>query len=188
MSIARQAAHGVAWNMALGVSTRLLQLVGTLILTRFIAPDNYGTVLTASIAVITVGAFTSFSFGQYLIARRAPAEIAIQAMIIYVGVGLVAQSLLYALRQPIGNLFDAPDMGKYVLGFAISQLLDRARYVPERLIMRSLRFRALATINGIGEIAYTIAAVATAHRWGPYAIMFGFLARSTITVILFFCV
>jgi lipopolysaccharide exporter len=186
VSIARQAAHGVAWNMALGVSTRLLQLVGTLILTRFIAPDDYGTVLTASIAVITVGAFTSFSFGQYLIARRAPAEIAIQAMVVYVGIGLVAQSVLYALRGPIGNLFEAPDMGKYVLGFAISQLLDRARYVPERLIMRSLRFRALATINGIGEIAYTAAAVATAHTWGAYAIMFGFLARSAITVILFF--
>jgi lipopolysaccharide exporter len=186
VSIARQAAHGVAWNMALGVSTRLLQLVGTLILTRFIAPDDYGTVLTASIAVITVGAFTSFSFGQYLIARRAPAEIAIQAMILYVGIGLVAQSVLYALRGPIGNLFDAPDMGKYVLGFAISQLLDRARYVPERLIMRSLRFRALATINGIGEIAYTAAAVATAHTWGAYAIMFGFLARSAITAMLFF--
>jgi lipopolysaccharide exporter len=186
MSIARQAAHGVAWNMALGVSTRVLQLVGTLILTRFIAPDDYGTVLTASIAILTVGAFTSFSFGQYLIAKRAPAEVAIQAMVVYVGIGLIALSLLYALRVPIGNLFDTPDMGKYVLGFAIAQLLDRARYVPERLIIRSLRFRALATINGIGEMAYTATAVASAHMWGPYAIVFGFLARSVITSILFF--
>src|SRR5258706_7689920 len=114
MSIARQAAHGVAWNMTLGVSTRLLQLIGTLILTRFIAPDDYGSVLTASIAVITFGAFTSFSFGQYLIAKRAPAEVAIQAMVVYVGIGVIAQAVLYALRGPIGNLFDAPDMGKDV--------------------------------------------------------------------------
>lgn len=186
MSIARQAAHGVAWNMALGVSTRVLQLVGTLILTRFIAPDDYGSVLTASISVITVGAFTSFSFGQYLIAKRASADVAMQAMVVYFGIGVIAQGVLYALRDPLGAVFDAPDMGKYVLGFAIAQLLDRARYVPERLIMRSLRFRALATINGLGEIAYTAAAVGTAHAWGAYALMIGALARSTITAILFF--
>src|SRR5690242_7247247 len=144
MSIARQAAHGVAWNMALGVSSRVLQLVGTLILTRFIAPDDYGSVLTASIAVITVGAFTSFSFGQYLIAKRATPEVAMQAMVVYFGIGVIAQGGLYLLRDPLGALFDAPDMGKYVLGFAIAQLLDRARYVPERLLMRALRFRALA--------------------------------------------
>src|SRR5262249_44417341 len=128
MSIARQAAHGVAWNMALGVSSRVLQLVGTLILTRFIAPDDYGSVLTASCSVILVGAFPSFSFGQYLIAGRAPAEIAIQAAVVYFAIGVVAQAALYAVREPLGALFKAPDMGKYVLGFAVAQLLDRARY------------------------------------------------------------
>ena len=186
MSIARQAAHGVAWNMALGVSTRVLQLVGTLILTRFIAPDDYGSVLTASITVISIGALTSFSFGQYLIAKRASPDVAMQAMVVYVGIGVIAQGALYQFRDPIGALFDAPDMGKYVLGFAIAQLLDRARYVPERLLMRALRFRALATINGLGEIAFTITAVASAHAWGAYAIMFGTLARAAVTAILFF--
>ena len=50
-SIARQAAHGVAWNMAFGVSSRVLQLVGTLILTHVVAPEAYGDVITASIVV-----------------------------------------------------------------------------------------------------------------------------------------
>ena len=49
----------------------MLQLVGTLILTRFIAPDDYGAVITASIAVMTAGVLTSFAFGQYLIAKQA---------------------------------------------------------------------------------------------------------------------
>jgi PST family polysaccharide transporter len=185
MSIATQAAHGVAWNMALGVSTRVLQLAGTLILTRFIAPDDYGTVLTASIVVMTAGALTSFAFGQYLIAKRAPAEVAAQAMVVYVGLGVVAMAVLYALRGPIGDLVDAPGMGQYVLGFAIANVIDRTRYVPERLVMRALRFRALATINGLGELTFTAAALSTAGAFGAYAIMFGTLARSVITAILF---
>src|SRR5262249_10877719 len=125
MSIARQAAHGVAWNMVLGISTRVIQLVGTLILTRFIAPDDYGTVLTASIAVITVGAFTSFSFGQYLIAKRATAQVAAQAAVVYVGLGIVAMAGLYRVRGPIGDMLDAPQMGQYILGFAVANVLER---------------------------------------------------------------
>jgi PST family polysaccharide transporter len=185
MSIARQAAHGVAWNMGLGVSTRVLQLVGTLVLTRFIAPDDYGPVIAASIVVATAGAVSSFAFGQYLIARRAPAAVAVQAMVIHLGLGAVALTLVYTLRGPIGDLLDTPAMGRYVLGFAIAQLFDRVRYVPERLIMRALRFRALATINGLGEIAFTAAALATAPLWGAYAIMVGTLARAVVTSALF---
>lgn len=187
MSIGRQAAHGVAWNMALGVSTRVLQLVGTLILTRFMAPDDYGAVITASIVVVTASAFTSFAFGQYLIAKRASPEVAAQAMVLHVGLGVVAMTVVYAARGLIGDLLDTPAMTQYLLGFAIAQLIDRARYVPERLIMRSLRFRALATINGAGELAFTAAALAAAALggWGAYAIMFGTLVRSVVTSVLF---
>lgn len=48
MSIAKQAAHGVAWNMALGVTTRVITLVGQLVLTRFMWPEDYGAAITAS--------------------------------------------------------------------------------------------------------------------------------------------
>ena len=174
--------------MALGVSTRVLQLAGTLALAWYIVPDDYGAVILAGIVVATANAFTSFAFGQYLIAKRASPEIAIQAAVIHLGLGLVAMAVAYPLRGVIGNLLDTPAMGQYVLGYAVAQLIDRARYVPERLIMRALRFRALATINGIGELTFTAVALATAGwlGWGASAIMFGVLARSFITSVLFF--
>src|ERR1041384_4623743 len=122
--------------MALGVFTRVVQLVGALVLLRFITPDDYGTVLTASIVVITAGALTSFAFGQYLIAKRAGPDVAAQTMVLYVALGVVAMAVVYAARGPLGDALDAPRMGQYVLGFAISNLFDRMRYVPERLVMR----------------------------------------------------
>src|SRR5512147_663766 len=111
MSVARQAVHGVTWNMALGVSTRVLQLVGTLILTRFMTPADYGAAITASIVVVTASAFTSFAFGQYLIAKRASPEVAAQAMVLHLGLGLAAMVFVYVLRGPLGNLLDTPAMG-----------------------------------------------------------------------------
>src|SRR5512143_645196 len=187
MSIAWRPGRGVAWNMAVGLSSRVVQLVGTLALAWYIVPDDYGAVILAGIVVATANAFTSFAFGQYLIAKRASPEVAIQAAVIHVGLGVVAMVVACALRGLIGDLLDTPAMEQYVLGYAIAQLIDRARYVPERLIMRALRFRALATINGTGELAFTAAALASAALWGwgAYAIMFGTLARAVVTSVLF---
>lgn len=172
--------------MGLGVSTRVLGLVGTLVLAWFIAPDDYGPVVTASIVVLTANVFTSFAFGQYLIAKRAPAEVAFQAAVIHVGLGLVATALVWSLRHRIADLLSAPDMARYVFGYAIAFLvIDRIRNVPERLLMRALRFRTLAMINGAGELALTVTAVASAPACGAYALMFGALARSVLTAALF---
>ena len=185
MSVAKQAARGVAWNMLLGVSSRMLQLVGTLILTRFIAPDEYGAVLTASIAVMTAGVLTSFAFGQHIIAKKATPEVAFQAMVIHVGLGVVSMAVVYAARGPIGNALDTPNMGDYVLAYAVAHILDRARYVPERLIMRALRFRTIAAVTATGELAFTAASLIMAQRWGANAIVFGVLVRAVITFALF---
>lgn len=186
MSVAKQAARGVAWNMLLGVSSRMLQLVGTLILTRFIAPDEYGAVLTASIAVMTAGVLTSFAFGQHLIAKKATPDVAFQAMVVHVALGVVAMAFVFAIRYPLGDALDAPDMGNYIYAYAIAHLLDRARYVPERLIMRALRFRTIAAINASGELAFTAASLIMAQRWGANAIIFGVLVRAVLTCTLFF--
>jgi lipopolysaccharide exporter len=186
MSIAKQAARGIAWNMVLGVGSRVLQLVGTLILTRFIAPAEYGDVLAASITVQSVGSLTSFAFGQYLIARKATAEVAFQAMVLHFLFGAIAMVAVVLVREPLGALVDAPAMGKYVLGYAIAQMIDRTRYIPERLIMRALKFRTIAGVTAVGKLAFTGTALALAKSWGAYAVMTGALAEAAITAILFF--
>ena len=186
MSVARQAGRGVAWNMLLGVSARMLQLVGTLVLTRFIAPDDYGAVITASIAVMSAGVLTSFAFGQYLIARKASAAVAFQALVVHLGLGVLAMAVLYASRGPLGAALDTPRMGDYLLGYAVAHLLDRARYVPERLIMRALRFRTIAAVNAVGELAFTATALLLASRFGAQAIVAGVLVRAVLTAVLFF--
>jgi PST family polysaccharide transporter len=186
MSVAKTAARGVAWNMLFGVTSRMIQLVGTLILTRFIAPAEYGDVLTASIAVMTAGVLTSFAFGQNIIAKNSSPEVAFQAMVLHVGIGLGAMVIVCAAQQPIGNFLDTPRMGHYIYGYALAHLFDRARYVPERLIMRSLKFRTIASTNAIGELVFTAVALAFARPWGAKAIEFAAIVRSVLQCILYF--
>lgn len=172
--------------MIFGVTSRVLQLVGTLILTRFIAPDDYGAVLAASITVVTAGALTSFAFGQYLIAKKADPDVAFQAAVVHLALGVVAMAALVAFRVPLGDLLDSPEMGRFVGWYAVAHVIDRARYVPERLLMRDLRFRNIAMINGGGEIVFTAVALALAPRYEEYAIVIAVQVRAVLTAIAYF--
>jgi PST family polysaccharide transporter len=185
MSVVPAAVHGVAWNMIFGVGSRLLTLVSTLVLTRFIAPEAYGAVLAASISTTTVGVLTSFAFGQYLIARRATPDVSFQAAAVHTGIGVVAMALLVGFRVPLGELLETPAMAPFVAYYAVAHVLDRIRYVPERLLMRDLRFRAIATFNGLGELVFAVVALALAPRVGERAIVAAVLVRAMLVSALF---
>ena len=96
--------------------------------------------------------------------------------------------VVFLLRGPLGIMLDAPEMGRFILGYGVSVLLERARMVPASLLVRDLRFRAVAIVNSIGELTFTGTALALASRWGGYAVMTGAIARSAITLALFVAV
>lgn len=185
MSLGLEAARGVAWNMVFGSGARAVQLIGTLVITHFIAPEAYGAVLAASLTVLIVGVCTTFSFGQYLIVMRAGPAVAFQAAVVHVALGVVAMAAVYLGRDELAAWLDSPTMAPYVAGFAVAHLFDRMRYVPERLLVRALRFRAVATIYGAGELLYTAVALSLAPRSGPLALVAAALARSLFTCALF---
>jgi lipopolysaccharide exporter len=171
--------------MATGVGTRVVGLIGTLVLTRFIAPAEYGEVSAAAICVFSASQLTFFAVGQFIIANKSPADVAFQAASLDLGIGAVAMLGVFLLRGPLGHMLDAPEMGRFIPGFAVALMIDRARQVPSTLLVRELRFRAVAIINSIGELTFTGTAVMLAPRWGGYAMMTGALARSSISFILF---
>jgi PST family polysaccharide transporter len=77
-------------------------------------------------------------------------------------------------------------MGRFIPGFAIALVLDRARYMAERLLVRELRFRTVALVNSVGELTFTACALALAARGaGGFAIVFAGIARSIVTFIAF---
>lgn len=185
MSIEKAAARGVVWNIATGLGARVVSIVGTLVLTRFIAPAEYGEVSAALICIQTATVLTFFGFGQYIIAFRSKPSAVSQAAVLHFALGVVAMAVVYTFRDQLGVLVEAPEMGRFIGGFAIAHLLDRARSMPERLLVRDLRFRDVAIINGIGELTFTTVALSTASQYGGYAIVIGGMVRSTMTFLLF---
>ncbi len=175
-----RAARGAAWLISSSIGTRLIGLVGTLVLTKFIAPDSYGEVAAASILLLSANQLTTLGIGQYVIAKPdASRAIVFHATFIHVALGILAIGGCLLLRNWLGILFDAPRLTQYIGGLALANMIERVRFMPERIIIRDMRFRDMSSLRTAGEIAYSSVSVACAWAGlGAMSIVWGNIARA----------
>lgn len=162
------------------MGSRAIGLVGTLIVTRFITPADYGEVSVAAVLVMTANQLSTIGFGQYLIAKpNAPRSLAFHVTSFHVLLGVLTLGLLLAGGGALGPALDAPRMARFLPGLVLSGLLDRVAYVPERILVRDLRFGPLSMARTVGDLAHSAVSVTLAALgWGGTAIVMGNVVRS----------
>lgn len=169
------------------MGSRAIGLVGTLVITRFIAPAQYGEVAVAVVLAMTANQLSSLGLGQYLVARPdAPRTAVFHVTSFHVLLGAFALGMLLLLGPALGPWFDAPGMAHYLPGLTLAAFLDRVGFVPERILVRELRFGRLSAARSAGDLAHTLCSItAAAFGWGGMAIVLGNLARSSVRLLLF---
>lgn len=179
-SILMLAVRGVAWTIGTGVGSRVLGLVGTLVITYFVARRELGEVSDASIIVLLANQFSTLGVGQYYVSRpSAGRDVAWHATAAHVALGLVSLAALFAFEHPLSAWMKAPALGRYLPGFAFAGMLDRVAYMPERVLARKMEFRRIGLCRSAGEISYTAFSLGfAAAGWGGMAIVVANVARS----------
>jgi lipopolysaccharide exporter len=164
------------------MGARLLGLVGTLIVTRFVSPDDYGEVTVAAVLVMTANQLSTVGLGQYLVSRPdAGRPAAFHATTFHVLLGVFALAVLLLGGRRLGLALDVPGMTRFLPGLAVSVLFDRVAFVPERILVRDLRFGVAGAGRTAGEVAYSGVCVGLASTgWGATAIVLGNVARSLV--------
>jgi PST family polysaccharide transporter len=165
-----------------------LGVIGTLVLTHLIAPEVVGEVSIATVVVLSANQFSSFGFGQFVVASpKLPATRVFQVGTLHLGFGLVGVLAVVLVAEPLAPLFDAPDLARYVPGLALSVLINRTTIIPERVLIRDLHFAAISIARTLGEVTYVVTAVGLAARgWGGEAIVAGNVTRSLVRAIVVF--
>ncbi len=179
-SVGELATRGALWNVGTTFVTRALGLVGTMVLTHFIAPGENGQVSAAFICVASAAGFSHLRFGTYVIAKKAPAATVFNANVIHLVTGFIALCVVVALRNRLGAIFHAPDVGRFIPGFALAAMIERLGYIPDRTLVRSLQFRPLSIARAVGDIAFTSVSLGTAPFYGGMALVFGNVVRASI--------
>jgi lipopolysaccharide exporter len=180
--LARDTVRGALWTVSAGIGSRAIGLAGTLIVTRFVAPVAYGEVTVAAVLVMTANQISTIGFGQFLIARpTASRSVAFHVTVFHLILGVLAAAVVLALGARLGRSLDAPDMFRFVPGLVLSGLVDRVSYVPERILVRDLRFGPITGARAAGDLAHSVICVwLAALGWGGAAIVMGNVGRSFV--------
>jgi lipopolysaccharide exporter len=181
-TLRQRAVRGAAWTLPTSVGSRALGLLGTLLLARYLAPNEFGVVTAASIAATTASSVTTFGVGSYLVA---PAEISraerFHASCWFLATGVVGVIATLMLSDDLERWSGAPGLAEFLPLLIVATLLERIAYLPERMLVRTMRFGWLSLARAGGELTYTVVSVVLAAcGGGAAAIAWGTVARSLV--------
>jgi lipopolysaccharide exporter len=192
-TVAAKAFRGLFWMVTTGVGSRIVSLISTLLLTRYVLPEDYGEVQNTFIVCWMVDLVMQLGLPQYVATRAdiTPKQIH-QATIYYHLLGTAALLLTWALAPVIGPRVGAPHMSAFMPGFVLAISLSRLATMPDRILVRQLRFRASSALRAGSEVTYALVSLglaASSRRFdftfaghavifgGGFAIVWGNVAR-----------
>jgi len=166
MPVASKALDGAAWSILAGLLSRAVGLVGTLVMTRFLAPEVMGEVTTATVLAFTVNWATHLGFAKYLILRSGegaePVFHVLVLSLVIVGIPLL---VLVGASEELASWFSAPHLTQYLPGMALTVFIRRIGSVPEKLLSRDMRFGVVAVASAIAEVTYALLALLLVVRF-----------------------
>ena len=190
MSLAHKAARGALWTVLSSMGGRAVGVLGTLVMTRFLAPEVIGEVADATILVMTANWLTIWGFGQYTVVKGrgdATAEVRWHATLFYVVLGILSLGSIAILGGFLTPYFGAPDAARYVPGMALALFIRRLGAMPERVLTQNMNFRASGLSLALGELTYTIAALAFAvGGFRGMSIVYANIIQSVVVVAILF--
>ncbi len=177
-----KAVRGAAWTIGSSLAARVIGVVGTLLITRYLDPDILGEVTAASIVVVSANLFSNFGLGNYAIARHKDGpDVTFACTVVYLTLGVFALGAAWIWGGSFGETVNAPTMGQYVPGLVLSTFIRRLGHMPDKVLARQMRFGPIGISMALGELAYTGVSVGLAMQgWGGAAIVWANVVQSTI--------
>ncbi|MDQ3367033.1 MAG: oligosaccharide flippase family protein [Myxococcota bacterium] len=188
MSLAQKAARGALWTVIASMGGRAIGVIGTLVMTRFLHPEDMGEVAAATVLAMTANWVTIWGFGQYAVVKGRgddALEVTWHATVFYVVLGAFSLGLMALFGGRLTPYLDAPNAAIYVPGMALAMFIRRLGAMPERVLTRQMNFRASGLVLAIGEFAYTLVALPLAAAGvGGMSIVIANIVQSCVIVVI----
>src|SRR5262245_44845774 len=186
MSLASKAARGALWTVISSMGGRAVGVIGTLVITRFLAPDDIGEVSDAAILAMTASWITIWGFGQYTVVNGRgadKAEVTWHATFFYFVLGLVSLGICLVFGGSLTRVLGAPDAAKFIPGMALSVFIRRLGAMPERILTQNMNFRPSRLALALGVSALTATALPRAALGcGGWSMVVANLVKSIVAV------
>jgi PST family polysaccharide transporter len=167
----------VAWGSA---ATALLKVVVLVVLTRLLAPADFGLVSAALVVIAFSLNFSQLGLGPALIHRPdlQPRHVS-SAFFASTVFGLLVAAIIWLAAPRIAGFFRMEHLTPVVRALALVFPIAGLAMVPESLLQRDLRFRLLANRDVVAYgIGYGVVGVGLALLgWGVWALVLAQLTQ-----------
>jgi lipopolysaccharide exporter len=169
------------WRAAQLVGVRVISLVKFLVLARILAPEDFGILAIAAVAVDLLVLLTDLGMVPALVQRRNPER----ALYDTAWTVNLTRSLVIAVGIVIGApllsaLFGEPGATEVLQILALRPVLDATGSIRLADLMRTLRFRSLSAVRLSGAVADATLAIALAPTLGVWAVVIGALTGAAV--------
>jgi O-antigen/teichoic acid export membrane protein len=152
----RSLATGIAWSATAKWSSQLISWASFLVVTRMLAPSDFGLVGMALLYCGLLQLVTD-AFGTAVTTLRdLTGEQLAQLNTVAAMSGLVACLISCAVAVPLGYFFRSPRLSLVVVVMSSMFLVSGFRTVPYSLLYRDMRFRLLSVLDAVQAVVQAL--------------------------------
>jgi lipopolysaccharide exporter len=180
-----------AWAFALRITTQLFNIARLIILARVLAPDDFGLLGIALLAMMTLEAFSQAGFQQALIQQKEDIKDYLDAAwTVMLLRSLVLFAVLFFAAPYVATFFEAPQATTIIQVIGISLLLGGVGGVGGFVnigvlyFQKELEFNKEFIYRASGTLAdFVVAVAAVLILKSVWALVFGLLAGAVVRLI-----
>lgn len=172
------------WGLIGRFAPQGLNLVTTIVLARFLTPDDFGTIGVLSVIFIVANTLLDSGLGGSLVKEKEVSEVDCSTIFVFnVSVSLTIYLLLFLGANAIENYFNITNLSDIVRTLSLVFVLSAFGIVPKAMLDRKLAFRTSCNNSIVGSFVASIVAIISALlNAGIYSLVLYQLTEAAVTV------
>ncbi|NWO07483.1 MAG: lipopolysaccharide biosynthesis protein [Alteromonadaceae bacterium] len=173
MSLTARTTSGVLWNFSQQIATRGVGIIVTLLLARFLVPEDFGLVAMMAVFLALGTSLMDSGFREALIRLETiTQEDYATAFYANLVLGLISYGILFAAAPLIADFYDEPRLVDLIRVASLSVVIMSFQVVQVASLSRKLNFKAQLKASLPASLVSGVIAVGLAYLgWGVWALV-----------------
>jgi len=180
MSLKKQTANSVKWQVGVSFLQKFITMGGTVILARILNPEIFGLFALAFVAIAALSVFKSMGFDSALIRRKNDIEKAASTAFFIIPIlGFILYFILSVSAPLIGNFLNNGEVAGVIKALGIIFVISCLGRVPITILEKNMRFKQISIIELSSAIIYTSVGVTLAILgWGVWSLVVAYILKT----------
>jgi len=185
MTLANRTIKGILWDFAEQIGRRGINVLVTLLLARFLVPEDFGLVAVISSVIAIANGLMESGFKQALIRMENAAHVDYNtAFYSNLGFGAVSYIIIYNLAPIVAGYYEAPEIALLIRVGGMVILINAFHVVQSAIFSKNLDFKVLLMVSVPASLISGIAAVFLAYLGvGVWALVWHMLIYAFLSTV-----